>query len=280
MKKTLLIMAILAFCFAGIDVADAQYQNDRGDSYQNQPQFGGQGQGQGGQGRGGYGRGGQQGQGQQGGQGGMMGGRGGQMQGGQMQGGMGMGRGGFGRVSDEDLLTFLQKYEPEMAKNLVMLNQENPDAFKQKMQSLQRVYGRVIMQMERDPEAGKLALKKIRLTLEINAITEATDTVSSADKAKIEKNVGQIFDIVIQEEQQRIKSWREMASNFGNRGGQDRGGRGQGQARGGDADERTKRMEESFKDRAQQIEKWRKNKEIIVKQRVEQLVNKVEAFPW
>ena len=67
------------------------------------------------------------------------------------------------QISTEELLIFLQEHVSELAQRLEQLRKGNPRYFSDQVRALKELYGPVIQQMKRDPEAAKFSLEKIRL---------------------------------------------------------------------------------------------------------------------
>ncbi|MBN1846282.1 MAG: hypothetical protein JW810_11405 [Sedimentisphaerales bacterium] len=225
-------------------------------------------------------------------------------------------RGFFGRVNTEDLMKFLRQYEPELAKNLDSLNKDNPAQFEQQIDGLRRLYGPIMRLMDENPPMAQLSLKAIRLRLQVQGAVkkakEATDQNAKAQTAqKLQADLGDLFDVIcrleemrLEEFSRRMQDWaqgppdpkddrlaepdkrdepRDREEGFGGPGSFG-GGRGQRPGRGGPGGWDRQRSAQFFHERLEQrkinIETWKKNKDQIVQQRVDQLLQGYQPFPW
>ena len=249
--------------------------------------------------------------------------RGGQqrMQGGMMGGLFGMG----GQVVAEDMLAFLQGQKlTEEAKELegLMRNPAKAEELQEVMNRLNMKYGMVIRQMDFDPERAKRTLARMKLEGEIaKAAAEAEGKSGNAltpIRKKLVGQVGQLFDMVIVEEEARMKQMAEfirtgdmgammggmgrgtgagmgagagMGQGMGAGRGQQGMGRGQlgmgrgqqqgmGRGMGMGMQMDPSMFEEQLKQSKANFEKWKKNKATIVNIRVQELLLGIEPFPW
>lgn len=237
-------------------------------------------------------------------------GRGGMGPGGDMgrgRGAPGMGRGGmrggfgggfsgrWGMVDEATLHDFLVEFEPTLAAKLEALSVDNPDRFNEQLPTLLRLYSPVIRQMERDPEGGKLSLKKIPLRLKIQKIVAKAKDANKTEKTKVQKQlrkpVGQLFDIIIEEEGLRLAQSAERLEGRSGRGGRGTGAgrgrrtgmganRGAGRGPGMGRDFGPEMFRNRIEERKTAIKFWQESKEQIVTDRTKQLLGGYEEFPW
>ena len=243
--------------------------------------------------------------------------------GGQQRGQGGMMGGQFmmgGPVVADDMLAFLKAQGlADEAKNLegLMGNQAKAQELETELMSLNMKYGRVIRQMDFDPEGAKRALARMKLEEEIaKAAAEAEGKSGNAltpIRKKLVGQVGQLFDIVLVEEEARMKQMEEfirtgdmgammggmgrgmgMGQGMGAGRGQQQGaGRGQQQVQGQGRGQQQamgrgmmgmqmdpSMFEERLKESKANFEKWKKNKATIVNIRVQELLLGIQPFPW
>jgi len=148
----------------------------------------------------------------------------------------GGGRFGGGLVETDQLLDFLTAHEPELAKKLENLSENDPDRFEAQLPTLRRLYGPVVRQMDRDPESAELSLKKIRLRLKIQKLVETAKSVEKSEKGAIKKQlsepVGQLFDVIIKAEELSLSRFSERMESFSGRLGPGQEGTAPGDRRG------------------------------------------------
>jgi len=210
------------------------------------------------------------------------------------------GRGGSGQVNPEELLEFLEKHEPKLAKKTKKLREEDPGKFRRQVLALGRLYGPVMRHLDANPKMGKLMLKKIRLKENIGrAVKKAKEGSDKKAKEQLTKNVSNLFDVIIAQNELRIKNVQERITT---RNGDEKSGKavkkGRGRKKVSDAakkgkvgkkvsakgkrgrgprgDKRQQVLNRFLKD----IESWKANKDKIVKQRVRELLQGVKPFPW
>jgi len=234
-------------------------------------------------------------------------------QGGQQRmqmGGVGGQMGMMGPVTAEDMLGFLkgQNLTAEATKlEGLMRNPAQAQELEAELMSLNMKYGMVIRQMEFDPEGAKRRLARMKLEDEVAATAREAEGKSGNELASIRKNlvdqVGQLFDIVLADEEARMKQMEEfirtgdMSAMMGGMGrgmvmgqGQGRGqqqgiGQGRGQQQGAGQGMMGMQMdpkmfEERLKESRTNFEKWKKNKGAIVNIRVQELLLGIQPFPW
>ncbi len=157
-------------------------------------------------------------------------------------------------------------------------------------------------------------LKIEQLVQEYNVTESQSD--KDAIRSKLKNEVSAMFDIVIQQEELRLNNWQERLAQWqsneqgdtgqadgegrrnrfrnGREGGQgfgDRGRRGPGAGgergfgRGGDGDRGGRgfgdgNFQERLESRQHTIDAWKSQKEMIVNNRVEELIGDIQPFPW
>ena len=201
-------------------------------------------------------------------------------------------------MNPEELLNFLRRYEPALAKSLDKLRADDMDAYRRKMFAMMRLYGPVMREMQFNPDLGKISLANIRLRLEIEQDVNKYKTVGDKKekeqiKAQLTGNVGQLFDSILNREGLRLKSFQQRLDGWnappgldsdagsGRPGmGRDRRGGGRGGFGRGPREERGRDIHGRLDERKKQIEDWRKHKEDIVNARVAVLLQGTKPFPW
>jgi len=174
------------------------------------------------------------------------------------------------RISTETLLEFLKEHEKELAARLESAREDNPRNFADQVRALKELYGPVIEQMKEDPKAGKMSLEKIRLRLKIQDAVEqvkkSEPDASAETKKKLADYTGQLFDVIVSEEEYDIDQMEEWLNHPEDRRSLNRG------------EYRFTRnyIEQNRADLAD----WKKNKDKIVTQRVDKLLQEHRDFPW
>ena len=174
------------------------------------------------------------------------------------------------RISTEELLKFLKEHESELADRLEKLRKEGSRYFSDQVRALKELYGPVIEQMKEDPKAGKISLEKIGLRLKIkDAVDEVKRSRRQAYdevKKKLTGYVDKLFDVVVSEEEYDVEQMEEWLKN---------------------RDDRRNLTRSEYRSRWDYIEQkkeaianWKKNKDNIIEQRVEKLLQPHPDFPW
>jgi len=248
-------------------------------------------------------------------------------------------RGDRGAGAVEDLMAFLREYEPTLAAKLEHLRQSDLGEFQEQVPTLLRLYGPVMRQMEQDPELGKLSLRVIQLRLKVQDQVKHAQAAAKEDKQsqaaarkELEATLSELFDVILKQEDLRLKSSQDRLESFSRRtrqsdqqdqdpqsgqgakanhdpggpppggppapgepagppappagppaggfGGPPPPGPGWGPPdRRGDQHSR-ERFQKRLEERQAQIERWRRNKHLVVRQRLADLLQGNEPFPW
>ena len=145
--------------------------------------------------------------------------------------------------------------------------------------------------MSRDPEGGKLSLEKIRLRLRIQRsvydVKRSMEQPSRYEEARknLTEHVSEFFDVILAQEEaslKRMEEWLKIRSESdpeqqrtGERTGRRGGQRGDPRQRGG-----SERLRGEFESKKKAIPAWKENKDKIVEERVEELLQDHPNFPW
>lgn len=194
------------------------------------------------------------------------------------------------QISTEELMEFLEKHESKLAAKLKDLHQQDPQNFSELplVVAMKELYGPVIRQMSRDPEGGKLSLEKIRLRLRIERsifIVKRADSRRAYHEARKELAgyVSELFDVILTQEEaglKRMEEWLKIRSESDKeQQAAERTAR-----RGGQRDPRSRggleRLRGEVETKKRAIPAWKKNKDKIVEERVEELLQDHPNFPW
>jgi len=211
-----------------------------------------------------------------------------------MRPGMGPGMGdryrdrqGFGeQIDPQVMLNFLKENEPKLAEKLEKLRAENPEKFNRSIRTVSQIYGPVMVQMNRDPEMGKLSLQRIRLRLKseqlLKKYQEAAADQREPIKAELKKTVSDQFDVILKQEEMRQEKITARLKAFApDDKAQAAGNESEGKD-GGDKPKRPRLVhaQQRLEHHQQNIENWRKNRDSIIEQRLNQLLSGAEPFPW
>ncbi|KPK76584.1 MAG: hypothetical protein AMJ79_06180 [Phycisphaerae bacterium SM23_30] len=174
------------------------------------------------------------------------------------------------QISTEELLKFLKEHEAELANRLEKLRGEHPRYFSDQVRALKELYGPVIQQMERDPKAAQFSLEKIRLRLKIQSGLEQVkhskrQAYVEAQK-KLTGHVAKLFEVIVKEEEYEVEQMEEWLENR-----QDRRYLTRSEYRS---------SWNYLEQRKEDIAEWKKNKDEIIEQRVEKLLQEHPDFPW
>lgn len=216
-------------------------------------------------------------------------------------------RGGMGDDADpervEQLMEFLSEHEPSLAVVLKEFRKDNPEMFERRLPGLLRIYGPLMEQMKRNPELAEMGLKRIRLNLRVEQAQRQFNAAGEADKAtakaELRKRVAEQYDLIMQQtevtvdrfEEQvgKAKEWREILTDGKGTGREHKGDQAEAERPEGREQQakmqkhRAKRMEEfsrRLEEQRESLRHWRKNREQIIDQRVQQLTEGVKEFPW
>ena len=174
------------------------------------------------------------------------------------------------QISTERLLKFLTEHESELADRLEKLRKDHPRYFSDQVRALKELYGPVIQQMERDPQAAKFSLEKIRLRLKIQgAVDEMKRSRRQAnveDKKKLTGHVEKLFEVIVKEEEYDVEQVEEWLKNREDRRSLSR------------SEYRSRWV--YLEQRKEDIAEWEKNKADIAEKRVEKLLQPHPDFPW
>jgi hypothetical protein len=229
------------------------------------------------------------------------------------------GRGGMGQwgppVDAEALMSFLTIHEPTLATKLNDLKQDDPIQFKRRSRMIGKLYSPVIEQMDRDPDMAALSLRQIRQNLTVRSAAETLKETSSdtVAQAELRESLSALFDTVIQQEQLRTEHFSQRLNDpeasLSRRGDKDRparsgtdAGKGKGKVRGkgysdadgqrsgrrahrrvraGDnAEHREKMLRDRLELHTQQIANWKADKDQILQQRYDAILDGQRPFPW
>ncbi len=169
-------------------------------------------------------------------------------------------------VDAEVMFKFLEKHEPKIARSLDGIKKKDIESYKRKVDLLRRIYSPIVRQMEKNPELGKLSLKRLSLNARIEScVIKIRDNKSGQKKltGQLKAQVSELFDLLIkQEEIQLNDAIKDLASV--------------------DKKDKTRqRLIQEIIDRQKKaIQFWRSNKDKIVEQRFQSLVNAGRVFPW
>ena len=189
-------------------------------------------------------------------------------------------------IDTEELLAFLREHEPRMASQLERLKDSNEEMFNTQAAAYKEIYGPVMQQIKRDPEAGKLSIEKIRINLyikwtlfQVKRSEKGTDRYHSS-MSRLKDHVAEEFEVIVKQQQAQVKRMEERIKDHAENTQEvalqgDRGRSGQRQ-RGFDPEELRKEIGR----RKQAIESWKTNKDKIVQERVAELLQDHPAFPW
>lgn len=212
--------------------------------------------------------------------------------------GMMGGRGMYGPpMETEELMEFLQKYDQQKAAQLNEMYQKQPEQFAEYVGMVCELYTPAARMMENDPEAGKLEVKKISLTLDakkqVSDYKSATDEATKSKiKSELSANLSEQFDLILDDQKKEIDMWKERLERFESRAAN---GNAQGQQmqqgqQGGPGGTRSgmsdrfenmqKRMKSEVEKRVSDIDKWKEQKQQIVERQLSDLVEEVRPFPW
>lgn len=210
---------------------------------------------------------------------------------GRPRGGSGRGRDGFHRqVPKEVLIEFLQEHEPDLAAKLTPMDQDSRQ-YRRQINTLRRLYGPVYFQMQRNPEMSELGLAKIRIQLKTKTHKRSYQKTSDPEeqkkiKQKLHRSVSKMFELIIQQEQMRLKEITKRFSQWDQPEAgqpdpeitetrdhkQDRH-----KKRFGDPEKRKKHL----KRYQANIAAWQKNRDKLIDQQVERtLTETIRPFPW
>ncbi len=200
-------------------------------------------------------------------------------------------RRGFQRqVTEDALIEFLQKHEPELANKLASLA-EKKRQYRRQINALQRLYGPVYYQMQRNPEMGELGLQKIRIQLKTKKFKRTYEKAASAEKQQKIKNqlrgsVGDLFDVIIQQEQlrfeevsQRFAQWDQPEEEPAPEDRPEPPGprKKRHDRRFGDAKKRQQHLQQVRSN----LTSWQENRNSLIDQQVERLLTETtRPFPW
>ena len=204
-----------------------------------------------------------------------------------------MGRHGLGgpvMLDSAEIIAFLQEHEPDMAKKLAKLLQNDPQQFQYWLASARGLYAPVIRIMDRDPQMGQLQLEKVRLQLRAKRALAKVNKAEKDSRAKpakkLHKIVGKLFDIIMEQGELRLRraydqidQWQQPDEN---RQPTDRrrGLRKAPARRHRRVAERLGWLQERLSDKQELLESWRLRKEQIVRDRVMEMLQSREPFPW
>lgn len=117
------------------------------------------------------------------------------------------------RIDAEELIAFLEQYEPELAKKLDTLRQENKPRFARQFASLRRLYGPIMRMMEEDPEMAKVSLRAIRLRVQVQDMAKKAKKASDETSKKtaiqdLEGKLSELFDVILTLEELRLEDFK------------------------------------------------------------------------
>ena len=123
-------------------------------------------------------------------------------------------------MNPEDFMAFMDEHVPSLAGKLKNLRLEDPEQFRRQYSSLSRMFGPVMLEMQRSPEMGELSLNKITTRLQVNQqvieIKGGQDTPRM--RTELRTTVGKLFDVILDLEGKRVESWRSLQERNQDRG--------------------------------------------------------------
>ncbi len=203
----------------------------------------------------------------------------------------GMGRGMFGPpMTTEELIAFLEKNDEVKAKQLNEMYKKQPEQFAEYVGMVCELYTPAARIMENDPVAGKLAVRKTSLSLDVKKLVidykmAAEDEVKAKIKTELESSLSDQFDVILESQEKEIQVWQEHLQRFESKlkesseGGESdfRYGRGGRFDRFSNMQDR---MKGQIGKRLQDITKWKEQKQQIVQRQLADLIEDVRPFPW
>lgn len=211
-----------------------------------------------------------------------------------------MGRGMMGRgmmgpaMTTDELMKFLNQYDPTRARQLDDMLANQPQQFQEYIGMVCELYTPAARQMEFDPEAGVLAVKNISLQLDIKKQVadykvSTDDALKERLKTDIRLNLDRQFELILEDQQRDIARWQERMARFQSRiqseqnAGPDQM-RPENDMRGRGRADRFVNMQERMKKelgkRIEDIAKWKEQKKQIVDRQLSDLIEDVRPFPW
>jgi len=128
-------------------------------------------------------------------------------------------RRGAALVDPNELLSFLEKNEPDTAAQLKQLNSSDPQKYERRISLYQRLYTPVIHQMQRNPQMGQLSLRQLQLKMKIHeTLKDARDTdTKKAGQAReqLKAGVADLFDVILDKEKLMFKNMEEFVPPAG-----------------------------------------------------------------
>ncbi len=124
-----------------------------------------------------------------------------------------MGKGQFAQVYGEKLMAFLGEHAPPLAERLEGIREKNADEFNVQLNYLGRIFGPVMIQMQRNPEIGQLSLDKIQMRLKTEQAKRNVNSAAPDNKAPaietLRVNLNELFDLIIKYEETQLVEGQE-----------------------------------------------------------------------
>ena len=124
-----------------------------------------------------------------------------------------MGKGQFAQVYGDKLMAFLSEHAPPLAERLEGIREKNADEFNVQLNYLGRIFGPVMIQMQRNPEIGQLSLDKIQMRLKTEQAKRNVTSAAPDNKAPaietLRVNLNELFDLIIKYEEAQLVEGQE-----------------------------------------------------------------------
>ena len=158
---------------------------------------------------------------------------------------------------ETELISWLEKNEPQTAKELAALKEKDPRAYMRRLSIEMKKYREIIDAEQTNPALAELLKKDLGLKQKRNELLEkykaTTDEKQKKElMAQLKDVTGERFDLILQKKQLKYE----------------------------DLKKKLEELQQSVKTSQAELENYKKNKDELIKKHLDDLINKSGQFDW
>lgn len=161
------------------------------------------------------------------------------------------------QAMEAELISWLEKNEPEKAKELAALKEKDPPAYMRRLSLEMKKYRQIIETERTNPALAELLKKDLGLKEKRNELLEklkgTTDEKQKTElTAQLKEVIGERFDVILQKKQLKYEELKKKLEE----------------------------LQQSVKKSQAELENFKNKKEEHIKKYMESLINQAEQFDW
>lgn len=183
------------------------------------------------------------------------------------------------KVDPDELIDFLEEYEPELAEKLEDVRNDSPDEFRRRVPVVGKLYGHLIEEMKYDPTMTKLEVKAIRLRLRAKAAVDVIKEGKDGEQQLTEAVEG-LFDTIMAQGELKYNRLKERLDERAAAKKDAESGTESKRWHRRNEDDVRKGFTERLEKHKDRLDAWRSSRDEIIKQRIDELRRDSKPFPW